>query len=203
MPTRQLELWFSYGSTYTYLTIMRIGPLVEANQIDLVWRPFNLITYFQRLNSFPFENRPERIAYMWRDIERRARRYGIEYKKSLRWPMDTQRVVRVGYLAAMEGWCDVFTHRAFETNFLEQKPLEDEGVLEGILQDIDRDPKQTIARAHEQDIEEGLAQSTEKAINDGLFGSPNFVVDGELFWGDDRLEDAIEWAVEHTGTGSG
>ena len=195
MPSRKLEFWFSYGSTYTYLTVMRIGPLAEANQVEILWRPFNLIDYFRRYDLHPFQNRPERMAYMWRDIERRAMRHGLEYKQSLRYPIDTQPVVRVGHLASLEGWCEDFTRRAFETNFLEQKPLDDEGVLGGILQDIGRDPDKTIERAHEQDIEEAVAQRTEEAIKDGMFGSPNFVVDGELFWGDDRLEDALDWAI--------
>ena len=81
-------------------------------------------------------------------------------------------------------------------NFTEARPIGGPGNLEAALTDLDRDPQATIARAHEPDVEEALARDTRAAIERGMFGSLHFLVGEELFWGDDRLEDAIAWCVE-------
>jgi 2-hydroxychromene-2-carboxylate isomerase len=133
---------------------------------------------------------------MWRDLERRAQLRGVPYSKPMQYPVDSQTTVRVGYLAAIEGWCSQFSRCVFEMNFTEARPIGGPGNLEAALTDLDRDPQATIARAHEPDVEEALARDTRAAIERGMFGSPHFLVGEELFWGDDRLEDAIAWCVE-------
>ena len=80
-------------------------------------------------------------------------------------------------------------------NFAEGKQIGEPGNLEQAPLDLGKDPDKTIARAHEADIEERLSADTRFAIDSGMFGSPSFRVGDELFWGDDRLEDALEWCV--------
>jgi 2-hydroxychromene-2-carboxylate isomerase len=194
---RQMEFWFSYGSTYTYLTVMRIEELAKRHGIGLVYRPFNLTIILREkgMTRGPFGDRPEKQEYMWRDLPRRARHHGVPYRRPVKFPVDTQRTVRVGFLAAREGWCPPFTRRVFEMNFLEGRPIDAPGTLEAAIEHAGKDPQAVIRRAHEPDIEQALAAETRKAAELGIFGSPNFVVEGELFWGDDRLEDAIEWCL--------
>jgi len=198
MANRTLEFWFGYGSTYTYLTAMRIDRAVEGKDMNLLWKPFNLTALMREkgLPRGPFVERPEKLAYMWRDLERRAQLRGVPYSNPMQYPVDSQTTVRVGYLAAIEGWCSQFSRCVFEMNFTEARPIGGPGNLEAALTDLDRDPQATIARAHEPDVEEALARDTRAAIERGMFGSPHFLVGEELFWGDDRLEDAIAWCVE-------
>lgn len=194
---RKLEFWFSYGSVYTYLTVPRIGRLAAARDVQVQWRPYNLTVVLANkgVKGGPFANRPEKMAYMWRDMERRARRHGLAYRKPSVYPVDTQRTVRVGYLAQLEGWCERFSQRVFEMHFVEARPVGVAGSLEAALAELGKPAAATIERAHERDIEEGLAAQTKKAEEDlGMFGSPHFLVDGDLFWGDDRLEDALDAA---------
>lgn len=197
MSARILEFWLGYGSTYSYLTVMRIDEAAKRSGVRLVWKPFNLTVLMQDkgLPTGPFIPRPEKLEYMWRDLERRAQRRGLPYKKPPRYPVDSQKTVRVGYLAAREGWCSQFSRRVFEMNFVEGRSIGGPGNLEAALSAVGKNPEATIRRAHESDIEEGLARETRWAIEHGLFGSPHFVVNGELFWGDDRLEDALEWCI--------
>ena len=193
MGNRTLEFWFGYGSTYTYLTVMRIEGALHGKGVDLAWKPFNL-TVVMREKGFPkgpFIDRPDKLAYMWRDLERRARALALPYRKPVQYPVDSQTTVRVGYLAASEGWCNQFSRRVFQLNFLEGNPIGATGNLESALRDIGKDPESTIRRAHEPDIEEGLEKETRIALERGIFGSPNFLVGDELYWGDDRLEEAI------------
>ena len=197
MTTRTLEFWIGYGSTYSYLSVMRIDTAVERTGIQIAWKPFNIRTLMieKGLPTGPFTPRPDKLAYMWRDLERRAQRRGLAYAKPPQYPVDSQRTVRVAYLAAAEGWCSEFSRKIFEMNFVEGRSIGAPGHLEAALSEIHRDPERVIARAHQLDIEEGLAAQTRRAIDLGLFGSPNFRVGDELFWGDDRLEDAIEWCL--------
>src|SRR5262245_5586095 len=107
MNSPTVEFWFGYGSTYSYLSVMRIEQMVEDKGVRLIWKPFNLTVMMREkgLPKGPFFERPEKIAYMWRDLERRALRHGLPYRKPTQYPVDSQRTVRVGYLAAREGWC--------------------------------------------------------------------------------------------------
>ena len=65
------DFWFSIGSTYTYLTVERIGDLARENGIDVQWRPFSVRALMQEMNNIPFAGKPAKERYMWRDLERR------------------------------------------------------------------------------------------------------------------------------------
>lgn len=197
MTSRTIEFWLGYGSTYSYLTVMRIDRAVEGRGIHLVWKPYNL-TVLMREKGFPkgpFFERPEKLAYMWRDLERRSQRHGLAYRKPPLYPVDSQKTIRVGCLSALEGWCSQFSRRVFEMNFVEGLAIGSPGNLEAALADLGKDAEATIRRAHEPDIEDALVRDTRFALDHGMFGSPHFLVEGELFWGDDRLEDAIDWCI--------
>jgi len=196
MP-RSLEFWIGYGSTYSYLSVMRVDASAERCRVPLVWKPFNIraLMIEKGLPTGPFLPRPDKLAYMWRDLERRAQRRGLPYARPAQYPVDSQATVRVAVLAAQEGWCSEFSRRVFHMNFVESRPIGALGNLETALRDVGRDPAATIRRAHEPDIEAALAAQTRTAIEIGVFGAPTFRVGDELFWGDDRLEDALEWAT--------
>jgi len=197
MASAPLEFWVGYGSTYTYLSVMRIDAAAARAGVQLVWKPFNIRTLMieKGLPTGPFVPRPEKLAYMWRDLERRAQRRALPYAKPPQYPVDSQATVRVAYLAAQEGWCSEFTRKVFHMNFAEGRSIGAPGHLEAALAELGRDAPQIVRRAHEADIEQGLASQTRTAVDIGVFGAPTFRVAGELFWGDDRLEDAIEWCL--------
>jgi 2-hydroxychromene-2-carboxylate isomerase len=197
MAGHSLEFWVGYGSTYSYLSVMRIDEAARKQGIEVIWKPFNIRTLMieKGLPTGPFTPRPDKLAYMWRDLERRAQRRGLPYVRPTQYPVDSQATVRVAYLAAQEGWCSEFSRKVFHWNFVEAKPIGAPGNLESALSELDREPGRVIRRAHERDIEEALAAQTQTAIDIGIFGAPTFRVAGELFWGDDRLEDAMEWCL--------
>src|SRR3954451_18623741 len=77
MNGKQIDFWFTMGSTYTYLTAMRLPEIARAHNTNFRWRPFHLLILLKEMNHVPFADKPAKCAYMWRDIERRAAMYGI------------------------------------------------------------------------------------------------------------------------------
>jgi 2-hydroxychromene-2-carboxylate isomerase len=194
---RTLDFWFEYGSTYSYLSVARIGAATDAAGVPVRWRPFLLMPLLieQGLPQGPFLQFPRKTAYMWRDLERRAARHGIPYRKPSRYPPENVLLTaRIGLLASREGWCRAFTERTFALHWTEDRMIGTEDNLGAVLAGLGQEPASVLAAAQTAENKEALKAQTEEARALGLFGAPSFVVDGELFWGDDRLEEAIEWA---------
>jgi 2-hydroxychromene-2-carboxylate isomerase len=195
---KRLDFYLFLGSTYTYLAVQRAEALAAREGISLRWRPFSVRSIMIEQNNRPFIGKPVKMSYMWRDLERRAQRHGVPFATIPPYPNDADELAnRVATLAATDGWCPSFARAAYATWFLEGK---DPGVTENLrplLERLGRDPDDTIARANDTDIRERYRAETEAARSLGIFGSPTFACGSEIFWGDDRLEDAIDWCKAH------
>ena len=191
----KIEFWYSIGSTYSYLTVMRLPEVERALGVEIRWRPFNVRRVMIEQNNIPFKDKPVKTAYMWRDIERRAGRYGLSPQIPAPYPIPG--LVLANQIAALgveEGWVSDYTRATYRRWFERGEPAGEEPNLFGSLEEIGCDPNRVLATAQSERIIDALAQATEEAMGLGVFGSPTFVVDGEVFWGDDRLEDALLWA---------
>lgn len=192
MPS--IDFWFSIGSTYSYLTVMRVGDAAAARGVDVRWRPFNVRDIMVEQNNRPFVGKPEKTAYMWRDIERRAAMYGLPISVPAPYPLDELELAnRVAVLGEAEGWCADYTRATYRRWFQQGQPAGSSPNLEDSLREIGQDADAVVARARGEDAGAALRAATEEALALGVFGSPTFSVDGELFWGDDRLDDALTW----------
>jgi 2-hydroxychromene-2-carboxylate isomerase len=191
----RLQFWFEYGSTYTYLTVARIHALASAQGVEVDWRPFLLMPIMveQGMSEGPFLPFPQKMRYMWRDLERRAALHGVPYRKPSHYPPNTLLTARIGTLAAAQGWCREFTERTFALHWTEDVQIGTEQNLRAALAALGKDPQEVIVRAQAPEIKERLRLHTDEARTLGIFGSPSFVANGELFWGDDRLEQALAW----------
>jgi 2-hydroxychromene-2-carboxylate isomerase len=190
-----LDFFFFYGSTYTYLTVMQIERLATEAGIKVQWRPFNVRAIMIEQNNIPFRGKPVKSRYMWRDIERRAARYGISFIRPPQYPVDPENLAnRVGVVAAEEGWCPEYTKATYRAWFLEDKAPGEPEHLALILRSLQKEPERVVSDANSQRIRDKYEAETEVARKLGIFGSPTFVVGEEIFWGDDRLDDALWWA---------
>lgn len=192
---REIDFWYSIGSTYSYLTVMRLADIARSGKVRLRWRPFNVRHVMVEQNNVPFKDKPVKAAYMWRDIGRRAERYGL--KPSLPAPYPLPGLVfanQVATLGVNEGWVEDYTRATYRLWFEKGQPPGEEPNLSACLSEIGQDPARVMTAAATDEIGAQLMRSTERAMALGVFGSPSFVVGKEVFWGDDRLDDAIEWA---------
>ena len=196
---RELDFFISLESTYTYLAVNRADEVAARAGVTLRWRPFNVRAIMVEQNNRPFVGKPAKLQYMWRDLERRAQRHGIPFKSIPPYPVDPDLLNnRVASLAALEGWCPEYSKASYRDWFLEGRPAGEVQNVSAILAQLGKDPDATIARANSDEIRARLDAETEVARKLGIFGSPTFAFGKEIFWGDDRLEDAIDWVKAHT-----
>jgi len=191
---RPLDFFFFIGSTYTYLSVMRIEAAAAAAGVELRWRPFFLREILLEQDNSPFIGRPAKMRYMWRDLERRATRHGVEFAGVPPYPVDPDGLAnRLACLACREDWGPSFVRETYRSWFLEHTVPGEETETRRALARLGKAPEPTIARANSQENRDRLAAETQVARELGLFGSPTFAVGPEIFWGDDRLEEAIAW----------
>jgi 2-hydroxychromene-2-carboxylate isomerase len=131
---------------------------------------------------------------MWRDLERLAAKEGLPFRHPSRFPRNGLLAARVALVGAQEGWVAPFARAVMTANFAEDREITDETVIAGILGDMGLAAAGVIARAQEDANKRALRVQTELAAELGLFGAPSFRVGDELFWGNDRLDDALAWA---------
>ncbi|HQA11011.1 2-hydroxychromene-2-carboxylate isomerase [Zoogloea sp.] len=196
MSTKTLDFWFEFASSYSYLAVMRIEPLARAAGVTVKWRPFLLGPVFLSLgwNDSPFNIYPPKGRYMWRDLARLAARYGLPFKVPSRFPRNGLLAARVALAGADEAWIGDFARAAMRANFAEDRDIADPAVIRAILADLGLPADALLEQAASADTKLALRSQTERACELGLFGAPSFITpDGELFWGNDRLEDALDW----------
>jgi 2-hydroxychromene-2-carboxylate isomerase len=192
---KHMDFFYFFGSGYAYLSVMRIAAMAEAAGVTVRWRPIN-VRPLMKENNVALRTEALKVKYLWRDIERRAATHGIPFVKPPIWTTDPDLVHnRVGIVAAEGGWCEPFTVASFKAWYLDGMALGDRACLEHVLKPLGKDVDAVLAEAASDRIQEIYDRETEAARSHGVFGSPSFVVDGEMFWGDDRLEEALAWAT--------
>jgi 2-hydroxychromene-2-carboxylate isomerase len=190
----KLDFFYFFGSGYAYLSVMRIARLAEDAGVAVQWRPFSVRTLMQE-NGARLREQPRKMAYIWRDIERRAALHGIPWRAPPPWPTDPRQLANhVAIVAAAQGWLIEYTQASFRDWYLEGRELGEYANLQRILLSLGRDADTVISEAMSSATLARYAEETDAARRLGIFGSPSFVADGEVFWGDDRLEEALDWA---------
>ena len=187
--------WLSIGSTYTYLTALRLEKINKSENLALLIKPFSIRSIMRTHDNIPFPpEKQEKTKYMWRDIERRAQRYGLPVPKThVPYPLQNFDLAnKVGLVANNEGWYLEYLREAYKVQFfLEGKEAGSEQNLKDTLQNLSKNFYETIEKSKEQEIEEEYISNTDEALNKGIFGAPSFSVGNEIFWGDQLLEDEI------------
>ena len=190
---KQIDFFFSCASTYTYLAVMRAADIAAASNVHLRWRPFNLRAIMTEQNNRPFLGKPVKTGYMWRDLQRCAARHDIAFAGIPKYPIESALLTRVAVLAASEGWCPAFAKAHYHAWFIQHRDPGDVSVLAQVLTGLGRDPTGVLQRADAQENLDRCEFETQAARDLGIFGSPNFVVGKEVYWGNDRLEHALDW----------
>ncbi len=200
MKARGLGFWFEFASTYSYVSVARIEETSAGAGVPIAWEPFLLGPIFaeQGWDDSPFNIYPAKGRYMWRDVERLCAKHGIQFAKPSRFPRSGLLAARVACLAKTtdEPWLPGFVRAVFRANFAEDRDIGDAAEVGAILDALGLPGARIVESAHAPDNKRRLREQTRRATELGIFGAPSFVACDELFWGDDRLQDALSWAVD-------
>jgi 2-hydroxychromene-2-carboxylate isomerase len=192
----QIDFFYFLGSAYSYLSVMRIENLAAEAGVEVRWRPFSVRDLMTE-KGYSLKSQPTKMAYIWRDIERRARLHGVPFERPPIWPTDPDQLAnRVAIVAAQQGWCREYTKASFRAWFLDGHQLGSDDSLNAILASLGTEIQPIIDLANSSAIKEQYNRETDVARQLGVFGSPTFAVGQEIFWGDDRLEEALAWSTE-------
>jgi 2-hydroxychromene-2-carboxylate isomerase len=189
-----IDFWFEFGSTYSYPAALRVEAEAASRGIAVRWRPFLLGPIFkcQGWTDSPFNIYPAKGRYMWRDLERICEAQGIPLRRSSVFPRNGLLAARLAASAEDEPWIGDFVRGVYSASFADDREISDPAVVASVLESIGR-PGSELDRAIREPAKARLRARTEEAIALGIFGAPSFVAGSELFWGNDRLEAALDW----------
>jgi 2-hydroxychromene-2-carboxylate isomerase len=194
-----LDIWFDFASTYSYPAAMRIAPLAAKAGVTVRFRPFLLGPIFkaQGWDSSPFNLYPAKGRYMWRDLERLCADLSLPFRQPETFPQPSLLAARVALVGLAETWGEEFCRAVFRAEFAEAGRIDDIATLARLLTPFGVNPDDVLAKAQSEPNKRRLRDETQTAQQLGIFGAPTFVTaDGELFWGNDRLEPALAWALK-------
>jgi 2-hydroxychromene-2-carboxylate isomerase len=192
-----LDFWFDFASTYSYPAAMRIAPAAEAAGVVVRWRPFLLGPIFkaQGWDSSPFNVYEAKGRHMWRDLERLCADLKLPFRRPEPFPQNSLLAARVALVGLAGDWGERFCRAVFQAEFADGPRIDDAASVSDILAGLNLDAPKILAAAEADANKTALRQQTAEAQQLGIFGAPTFVTpDGELFWGNDRLERALQWA---------
>jgi 2-hydroxychromene-2-carboxylate isomerase len=193
----KIVFWYEFASPYSYLSAMRVDDEAARVQVAVEWKPFLLGPIFksQGWETSPFNLYPAKGRYMVRDIARTAAARGLAFKMPAAFPGNGLKAARLAIAARRQGSLPVFSRAVFSAAFGEGLDIFDDTVLTACLSGADLDADAVRSLSKDGAVKLELRANTEQAQALGIFGAPSFTTgDGELFWGDDRLDQALQWA---------
>jgi 2-hydroxychromene-2-carboxylate isomerase len=196
MP-RSIQFWFEFASTYSYLSAMRIDEAAARHGVSVDWRPFLLgpIFFAQGWTDSPFNLYPAKGQYMWRDMERLTARRGLPFQRPDPFPQNGLKAARLTLAIEDPAQKAAFVRAVYSAEFAQGQNIADDAVLVTCLTAAGL-PEDTLSQTQDSRIKAALKKQSDIAQAKGLFGAPSFLVGDELFWGDDRLDDAIKLSAE-------
>jgi 2-hydroxychromene-2-carboxylate isomerase len=196
--TEPITIWLSIGSTYSYLTALRINAIKQEKGLNLLVKPMSIRAIMKSMDNIPFPpSKKTKVDYMWRDIERRAEWYGLP-KPKLPAPYPLQafdQANKIGIVLNQKGKYLEYFEETYRIWFVSGIEAGSEENLRLVFNSMQLNYEDIMHQAGDGIIQKIYEENTEEAKQLGVFGAPSFSVGNEIFWGDDRLEDAIRFSA--------
>ena len=188
-----IEFWFEFGSNYSYLSVMRIEQAAARVGVMIQWRPFLLGPIFKSFGwtTSPFVTQWWKTEYVWRDMERECRKYGLAWTRPTTFPRTALLPARVALVGAAKPWMGEYCRRIMQLNFAADRNIDSPASVSEVLMQMGLRAQEIIDEALDDANKLRLRSQTELAKTKGVFGAPTFFVGEEMFWGNDRLDDAL------------
>ncbi len=190
----RLTFWFEFASTYSYLAAERLRALGEVPP-RTSWRAFLLGPIFEDMGlaTSPFVAWPAKGAYMWRDLERLCAARGLPFRRPETFPQNGLLAARVATAHTAAPWLADFVCAVYRAQFGQGRDIGDRNVVAEAMRAVGVDADAALHAADAATTKTALREATDGARRHGLFGAPSFTIGDEIFWGQDRLDDAVRW----------
>lgn len=190
---REIEIWFEFGSNYSYLSVMRIEAAAAQSELTVRWKPFLLGPIFRSLgwSTSPFVLQKAKGDYVWTDMARQCRKHGLPWQRPTVFPRSALLPLRVALVGAEQPWIGAYCRRIMTLNFAEDREIDAPRLVAEVLTELGLCAQGILEEAQSDANKLRLRRQTEAAQARGIFGAPTFFVGDEMFWGDDRLDDAL------------
>ena len=190
---KRVEFYYDLVSPYSYLAYGRIVRICEENRAELVLRPMLLGAVHKAVGlQAPIMIKPK-ASYQARDIRRWAEYYGLPLQFPEPFPFRTLKTMRAAMFLRERGELEAFTREAFALYWEEggapegREEADEDGPISSVARRVGANPEEVLEGAASQETKQALKAATSEAVERGIFGAPAFFVDGEMFWGNDRL----------------
>jgi len=195
--SRELEIWFEFGSSYSYLSVMRVESAAARLDVRVIWQPFLLGPIFRSFgwDTSPFAMQAQKGAYVWKDLARQCTKYGLPWTQPSTFPRRALLPMRVALISASQPWIGEFCRKIMSMNFACDRDIDSREAVAEVLSQLALPAGAIIDEAQTERSKLRLREQTEIARTKGIFGAPTFFVGVEMFWGNDRLDDALELAA--------
>lgn len=192
--TKAVEFLFDFGSPTSYLAYKQLPKIASRHGARILWTPILLGGVFKATGNSSPAMVPAKGRYMNQDLARFAKRYGVVLNFNTHFPVNTLSLMRgaVAYQATPD--FDLYVNAMFDAMWAHPRNLNDQGEVVHVLRDIGIKPDDFLARIERAEVKEKLKANTEGAVARGVFGAPTFFVNGDMFFGQDRL-DFVEEAL--------
>ncbi|MEJ7687409.1 MAG: 2-hydroxychromene-2-carboxylate isomerase [Variovorax sp.] len=188
--TRSVEFYFDFGSPASYLAATQLPHLCADTGAELAWKPMLLGGVFQATGNHSPSTIPAKGSYMFDDLARFARRYGVPFEQNPYFPVNTLLLMRgaVGLQLREPDRFRAYVDGIHHAMWIESRNMNDAATVGAVLQESGFDPALLLAMANAQEVKERLKADTEEAVRRGVFGAPTMFVGDKMFWGQDRLD---------------
>lgn len=195
MAKAPIDFYFDFSSPYGYIAATRIDEIAARHGREVAWRPILLGVVFKTTGMGPLPSVPLKGAYSLRDFERSARLHGVAFKMPVAFPFNAITPSRMFYWLEGHdrGLARRFGLAAFQAAFPGQQDITKPDVCADIAANLGVKREEALAALNDPAVKERLRVEVERGIAAGVFGSPFIVVDGEPFWGADRLDQVDRW----------
>jgi 2-hydroxychromene-2-carboxylate isomerase len=192
--SKTVEFYFDLGSPATYLAYTQLPKICEQTDSQLIFIPILLGGVFKATGNASPATIPAKGRYMFQDLDRYAKRYGVPLKFNPHFPINTLMLMRAvtGMQLRHPERFLAFIDCLFEAIWIEGCRLDDPATVATVLTQNGFDPNEIMALTADEEVKAMLKNNTEKAVQRGVFGAPSMFVDNELFFGQDRLDFVLE-----------
>lgn len=188
--TKTVEFFFDVGSPAAYIAWKQLPQVCRESGATIDYKPMLLGGVFQATGNHSPTTVPAKGRYMMDDLGRFAARYSVTFQENPHFPINTLMLMRgaVGLQMHDPARFVPFVDAVYDAIWVDAKNMNDPAVVGAVLQAAGFDPMAILAMTGEQAVKDRLKAITQEAVERGVFGAPTFFVDGQMLWGQDRLD---------------